>query len=225
MNERIKNHVEELFAGAPRSRRAIELKDELIANLNDRYNDLIAKGQDEGTAYNVVIAGIGDIDELIRGLREQEVFDPVQIQMQRQKSALLVSVSVAIFIMSLIVPITFNYLENVQYNPIYQPVAVILMLICWAVATMLLVYNAMSKPKYVKLEDTMVEDFKEWKVNTEKQKTMRKSVNSLVWMLTVVVYLMLGLFFNAWHPGWLVFPLAAVVTHIIRMVYALKEDK
>lgn len=42
MNERLRNKVDELFVNAPRTRRANDLKEELLANLTDKYNDLIA---------------------------------------------------------------------------------------------------------------------------------------------------------------------------------------
>lgn len=227
MNERIRNHVESLFAQVPSSRRADELKDELISNLTERYNDLVLQGKDEETAYNIVIAGIGDADELIRGLREQEVFDPVQMQMQRQKSALLVSVAVALFIISPVFIIIFGVglgaggLINQDLGVV---IGIVLMFICCAGGVMLLVYNALSKPKYVKMEDTIVEDFKEWNSRKTKNNAVRKSVNSLIWMLATVIYLSIGFFANLWSPGWMVFLLAAVVTHVIRLVSVYRED-
>ncbi len=88
MHDKIRAHVEGLFEQAPRNRRTAELKDELIANLSDRYNDLVARGQDEFAAFSTVIDGIGDFDELITGLHEAEQQDPEVVQMEKQKSAL-----------------------------------------------------------------------------------------------------------------------------------------
>lgn len=224
MNENIKNHVEALFSTAPRSRRAIELKDELISNLSDRYNDLIAQGQDEESAFKTAVAGIGDVDELIHGLREQEIFDPVQVQMQRQKSALLISIAVAIYIVSIIFPIMSGWMDDADFGT-GALIGIVMMFVCWAVATMLLVYNALSKPKYVKLDETIVEEFKEWKVTKAKNDSLRKSISSMVWMLTVIIYLALGFFANAWSPGWMVFLLAAVVNHIIKLVYIYRGNE
>lgn len=215
MNDRIRNHVEELFAGAPRSRRAQELKDELIANLTDRYNDMTAQGKDEETAYSATIAGIGDIDELIRGLREQEVFDPVQSQMQRQKSALLISTAVAIYIVSLIFPLIFDWMGGAG-----RTIGLVSMIICWAAATMLLIYNVLSKPKYIKIDDTIVEDFKEWKSAKTKKDAMQKSLISLISMVVTVIFFVLGFFFHAWSPGWMVFLLIPIAIQILKLISA-----
>lgn len=70
----------------------------------------------------------------------------------------------------------------------------------------------------------LVEDFKEWRGGRDKRKVMRNYIISLIWMLTVLIYLALGFFFGAWHPGWLVFALAPIVTHIIKIFCMLRED-
>ena len=224
MNDMIKNHVGALFAGAPPTRRANDLKDEMVSNLTARYHDLLSQGMDEDAAYKTTIDGIGDISELINSLREQEVFDPVQAQIQRQKSALLISSAVALYIVSFVFPIIFG----AMYGDIDTPQGIIgmsLMLTCWAAATGLLVYNGVSKPQYVKYEDTIVEDFKEWKSDKVKKDALLKSIYSIVYMGATVLFFILGVFFNAWHPGWLVFLLAPIVVQIIKLVSVYREEK
>lgn len=219
MTGKIREHVEYLFQSAPRNARAVELKEELIANLCARYADLVQGGESDEAAYSTVIAGIGDVDELIRGLREQEVFNPEYIQNQRQRSAILIAGAVCLYIISFIFPIALGFL--VGGNAVV--IGAILMFLCWGIATALLVYNAMSKPKYVKMEETIVEDFKEWKVDKTKRNTLYKTLQSIVWMITIPLYLCLGVFFNAWHPGWLIFILAPVASQIIKLVSMYRE--
>lgn len=223
MTNKIREHVEYLFQGAPRTARAVELKEELIANLLDRYADLIQQGNDEEDAYSIVVAGIGDVEELIRGLQEQEVFNPANIQEQRQRSALLISIAVALYIVSFIFPTVFFFIADHTGKDFPMVFGVILMLLCWAAATGLLVFNSMSKPKYVKMEETIVEDFKEWKQIKRNSETLGKSIQSVVWTLTVPLFLVLGFAFNAWHPGWLVFVLAPAVNQIIKLVFLYRE--
>jgi len=81
-----KKYVEELFQAAPSTRRARELKDELLTNLTDRYDDLVEAGEDPQIAYAKVIDGIGDVEELIAMLEEQDVLSPVTQERQRQCS-------------------------------------------------------------------------------------------------------------------------------------------
>lgn len=68
MNERIKAHIEGLFQSAPRTKKIIELKEEIMSNCNCKYEDLIAGGATSDEAFKTVIAGIGDVSELISQL-------------------------------------------------------------------------------------------------------------------------------------------------------------
>ena len=45
MNEKLRRYIDDLFANAPSTVRAVELKEELYQNLTDKYNDLIAEGK------------------------------------------------------------------------------------------------------------------------------------------------------------------------------------
>jgi len=66
MNEKLRNHVNILFAAAPKTAKAEEVKEELLTNLNDKYNDLLAQGYDSTAAFHIVLSGIGDIDEIFK---------------------------------------------------------------------------------------------------------------------------------------------------------------
>ena len=72
MNDRIRQKVEELFASAPRNKKVQELKEEMISNLEEKYQDLITCGKNEEEAFDITIASIGDIDELIRSMSGSE---------------------------------------------------------------------------------------------------------------------------------------------------------
>ena len=214
MHDKIRAHVEGLFEQAPRNRRTAELKDELISNLCDRYNDLVARGQDEFAAFSTVIDGIGDFDELITGLQEAEQQEPEVVQMEKQKSALLVSSAVAIYILSGIFMIIGR-----NFGRFGETVGAVFCLISVAAATMLLVYHFMTKPKAEKNGDTIVENFKAWSANKEEKKSTLKLLSSLIWSAAVMVYLFIGVFFDAFETGWLIFPLAIVVNNIVALLF------
>jgi len=66
MNDKLCKHVDILFAAAPRNQKAEEIKEELLTNLNDKYDDLLANGYDSTAAFHLALSGIGDIDELLK---------------------------------------------------------------------------------------------------------------------------------------------------------------
>ena len=211
---RIRMHVEELFLNAPKSHRTIELKEELIANLQDKFDDLVAQGREEDFAYDLVVSSIGDIDELILSLREKYIYDPELIDEQRKKSALMIAVSAAIYIVSLI-PIS---LWGSHTGSIFT-------LVGWAVATGILVYNGMIRPSYKKNENSLVEDFKEWLHYRQNRKAVRSTAYSLLWIATTIIFLAGGMLFNAWSFLWLIFLVSAGIQQVLRLFFLRNNNE
>ena len=72
MIDRLRAYVEQLFQDAPRGAQAEELQEELLANLIDRYRDLVAEGQPPEEAYRSAVDSIGDVDALLNALRREQ---------------------------------------------------------------------------------------------------------------------------------------------------------
>ena len=62
MREQLIQYVDLLFAGA---RDCEDMKQEILQNTLDRYDDLIAEGKVPEAAYRMAITGIGDINEIL----------------------------------------------------------------------------------------------------------------------------------------------------------------
>ena len=45
MEEKIRAHMEKLFVSAPKTEAARELKEEMLQNVLDKYQDLVAEGE------------------------------------------------------------------------------------------------------------------------------------------------------------------------------------
>ena len=73
MKENIRKHIESLFADAPKTRKAIELKEELTQNTIEKYEDLISEGYLEEDAFQNVISSIGDVNELFEVLADKNL--------------------------------------------------------------------------------------------------------------------------------------------------------
>lgn len=218
MYEKFRKKLDELFENAPETNRARELKEELLANLIDKYNDLIASGKAEEEAFNIAMSSIGDVDELIRGLKEKDVFDYAEIQKARKKSALILSVSIGLYIMSVVILILFSEVLQIDEN-----ISVCIMLTIDAVATCLIIYNAVSRPKYLKADDTIVEEFKEWKSANNKEREILKSIKSILWMIVVVLYFILSFQFGSWAYSWVIFIIGAAVERVITLAFQLRK--
>lgn len=66
--ETIKNYLDNLFAGMIKTAEITKLKEDLLANMEDKYIELKEKGKSENEAIGIVISEFGNIDELVREL-------------------------------------------------------------------------------------------------------------------------------------------------------------
>lgn len=69
MENRIRQHIEKLFASAPDTAKTREVREDMIVNVIERYHDYIAAGKSPDEAYRASIGGIGDVSELINSLK------------------------------------------------------------------------------------------------------------------------------------------------------------
>ena len=82
MEENLRQYVERLFADAPKTRKMLELREEIFMNLKEKYNDLRENGASEEEAYEIVKSSIGDVDELISSAN-----DPYAVPGPSERSA------------------------------------------------------------------------------------------------------------------------------------------
>ncbi|MCD7823083.1 MAG: permease prefix domain 1-containing protein [Oscillospiraceae bacterium] len=66
MRDKIEAYIEELFSKASNTPQTRDLKEEILGNTLDKYEERLLSGKDEASAYRIAISGIGDVDELIR---------------------------------------------------------------------------------------------------------------------------------------------------------------
>ena len=69
MENRIRKHIEGIFAGAPKTAKTRDLMEEMIVNVIERYHDMRDGGMSDEDAYRAAITGIGDVSELIGSLK------------------------------------------------------------------------------------------------------------------------------------------------------------
>ncbi|WP_143316927.1 permease prefix domain 1-containing protein [Clostridium sp. HBUAS56017] len=218
MCEKFREKLDELFENAPETYRARELKEELLANLMDKYNDLISSGKNEEEAFNIAISSIGDIDELIKGLKEKDVLNYEDMKKSSKKNALVLTIAIGLYIMSVVILIMFT--EVLRIN---EEVSVCVMLTMDAVATCLIIYNSVSKPKYLKADDTIVEEFKEWKSANSKEKEVIKSIKSIVWLVIFAVYFLSSYAFKIWSFSWVIFIIGVAIEKVIILSFQLRK--
>lgn len=210
MDNKIKKYVDKLFEDGPKNRRTYELKEEILANLNDRYNDLIESGVDENTAYSRAISNIGDVEELI----QKNTASIEQEEKYRKKSEIRTSIAIMLYILCPVPVIMFG--DNI---------GVIVLFLFIASATGMLIYNPYEPQKALKVDDDLYKEFIDWKENTQENRKLEKQVSSIVWSITTIVYLLISFNYGNWHISWVIFLIGGVVQKIIRACFDLKGDE
>ena len=211
MNEQLRQYLDSLFADAPQTMRMVELKEEILQNLCDKYNDLISEGKDPEAAYNIAVASVGDVRALIREQADAGVSAEERARAQ-QRSALLVAAAVMLYIMAVIPVILFH-----------GNVGVVIMFVFAALATGLLIYNSATRPRYVKTDNTVVEEFKAWKVEKSGKNRAASAMIGAMWILIVTLYLMISFLTDAWSISWLIFPFGGALSLILSGIFDLKK--
>ena len=78
MREQLRQEVLRRFAGAPDTQQARDLRDEILSNTLQRYDDLLAEGRSEQEAYASALESIGDVEELLSSLPRTAQAEPVR---------------------------------------------------------------------------------------------------------------------------------------------------
>ena len=218
MNEKLRAYIEELFKNAPKTKQTVEIKEEILRNSIDRYNDLLKEGRTPEAAYNISVAGIGDVSHLIDSMIapvSSSGYTREEIAANEKKRTLLLAVSVAMYILSVIPPIICDELGTPEF------VGVTLFFVMIAAATALIIYRNGIKLLYDKSDGTVVEDFKEWNRDTKERRSLISAVNGAIWALTLVAYFLVSFLTGAWYISWLIFIIGGAVTGIIKAIFDL----
>ena len=72
MNKKLTNYVNGLFSDYPNTKKVQELKEEILSNLNEHFEDAVNNGASENKAYTEAISKLGDIDELLQSIIPNE---------------------------------------------------------------------------------------------------------------------------------------------------------
>lgn len=228
MRERLRAFMDELLKDIPKSRKVLELKEELIGNMEERYDDLIRQGYREEDAYQCALDSAGDVRELFREFLEPSGSAPGQEENFeiRRKRSLLNAVSVSLYIIGfavwmIIVAIGYGVSSTGEIGMVYGLTGFIVMLVFTAVATGMRVYTSSlygRHQRYEKKDDTIVEEFKEWKSGTDRNREIRKAIDNVVWLLATILYFVISFGTMAWYITWVIWLIAPCVQTIIHLM-------
>lgn len=198
MREQLIQYVELLFAGA---RDCEDIKQEILQNTLDRYDDLIAEGKVPEAAYRLAITGIGDINEILGTKPQPAPVYHAPIPQEKQDNdtpvkKLLRAIAVGLYILCPLPLIVLSEFFGWDILGLCGTLSIV------AVATVLIMLGS-KKSK----EDIELPKLQEVTPETE----LQKSVGGMIWTIGLALYFLLSFTTNAWHLTWLIFPITAAV--------------
>lgn len=223
---KLQQQIDYLFRNAPVNRATYELKEELMANAIDKMDDLMQDGMSEDDAINMVVSGIGNVDELIAQLPEDkaQAYQAEYDNYQRGESAKIVAISVGLYILAGAVFFTGILIASMWYEPALFGGLILAALMCIP-PTCMLVYNSYNRPQYNKADNSVVENFKEFSNNQNRRKHLRRAVSSVIWTLCLVMYFIVSFATGAWWITWIAFLIALCCEAIVALVFSYRELK
>ena len=205
MREQLIQYVNLLFAGAPD---CDEMKQEILQNTLDRYDDLIAAGKVPEAAYRLAISGIGDINEI---LGASSVSSPAYSQPanpedknEEDNKKKLRATAIALYILC---PIPLFIASEFGLSTL--GLCGLLSIVGVATA-MIIVSSKHDVPEELPKELT-------------EQELKRKSIKTAINTAGLTIYFLLSFITRMWTITWLVFPITAAVWELTKAIWDLKE--
>ena len=209
MKEQLIQYVNLLFAGVPDCE---DMKQEILQNTLDRYDDLISQGKVPEAAYRLAISGIGDINEIL-GSESSPVFRPVSTpasEPEDPKRKKLRSLAIALYILCALPLIILSEMG-------LDIIGLTFTLVIVAIAT------------YIMLITSKKEDDEDEKIPSENKNSpnhqLKKNIHAIVDAITLAVYLIVSFATGAWYITWLIFPICGCINGLVSAIIDLKEAK
>lgn len=214
MREQLIQYVNLLFAGAVDCE---DVKQEILQNTLDRFDDLVSQGKSPEAAYRLAISGIGDISEILGTAPQHnatpnyepihEITSETEDDLKRKKTR---AVAIAMYILCalpLIILVDLG-LDNL---------GLCLTLALVACATYLMIITGKK--------DDDEEEAEEEKTCVSPKHPLKESIGKMISVTGLIAYFGISFLTGAWYITWLIFPIMACVRGLSDAIIDLKEAK
>lgn len=218
MKSAIRAYVDNLFKDAPHENAVTELREEILSNLEARYDDCINAGMTPQRAYAAVIGTMGDVSGLIEqvsgsGFHEEGLFEkssPKSRLMKKyayvfKESNIKAIKNAAIAVMWLL--IVFFYFV-ISYPNRFEFTWLIFILGAALTVGLNMVGNVI---RISRNDDT--------ESRIKLLKKIRSGVTAIMWLAIVFFYFMISFNSRGWGISWLIFILGAAAQIVVNTIF------
>ncbi len=225
MNQ-IKNYIEAMFSGLPKTQNVVEMKLTMLENMQEKFEALLNEGRNENEALGIVFSDFGNIEELKEELgiigeapynaAAAETTEDAALKEEfyafKKKFGIAIAIAVTFFILS---PPLYLLVES----SVNDTMAIFSFFLAIACGTGICIYFGIQDEKYKQL----------LRIGnappTAAESPITSLISAIVFPLATIVYLIMGFLWNLWHPGWIVFLAAAMLVGISKAIAAFKGNK
>lgn len=220
MRNKLICYVNSIFEGIPNTPEVQELREEILQNTLDRYDEECARGVSETVSYNVAVMSIGDTDELLAAYRKPK-------KEKKSSRRVCVAIAIALYILCVVPPAVADEMGWPE------ALGVSLMFLMIAAATALIILSGgrekpaapkASAPQGVPVQPAAqpVQAASAQEERSSAVKILRGVLTPLYWLAAVGLFLAAG-FAGYWYVAWVIFIAAGAVGDVITgIVYMAK---
>ena len=220
MRNKLICYVNSIFEGIPNTPEVQELREEILQNPLDRYDEECARGVSETVAYNVAVMSIGDTDELLAAYRKPK-------KEKKSSRRVCVAIAIALYILCVVPPAVADEMGWPE------ALGVSMMFLMIAAATVMIILSGgrekPAAPKASAPQGVPVQPAEQAApavpVQEERSsavKILRGVLTPLYWLAAVGLFLAAG-FAGYWYVAWVIFIAAGAVGDVITgIVYMAK---
>lgn len=214
MRDQLIQYVSLLFAGAENCE---DIRQEILQNTLDRYDDLVAQGKSPESAYRQAISGIGDINEILSG--EQTFTAPPRTSEPEPEAdtptkKLMRAIAIALYILCA-VPLIILSQFGLDNLGLCCTLAVV------AVATVLILLGRKNGSEDDAPERTASAQTREVPLSGGQE--LRKSIKGLIGAIGLAAYFIVSFATGAWYITWVIFPIIGAVEGLVIACLDLTE--
>lgn len=224
MREQLVQYVNLLFAGTDGVE---DIREEILQNTLERFDDLVARGAAPEQAYRQAIAGIGDVGEII-GVRSApqepaqepaEDYNPLPDFEGTAPAIARLMRGVAIFLY-IISPIPIILLDSLGWGN----VGVCIFLSIVAIATLLLLTFSGGKKEKTEKTEKPQKTAAEKNADAPANRNLERSIKKLMRTLALVLFFIVSFSTGAWLVTWLIFPIEKALEGVACACLDLKGE-
>lgn len=220
MRNKLICYVNSIFEGIPNTPEVQELREEILQNTLDRYDEECTRGVSETVAYNVAVMSIGDTDELLAAYRKPK-------KEKKSSRRVCVAIAIALYILCVVPPAVADEMGWPE------ALGVSMMFLMIAAATALIILSGgrekpaapkASAPQGVPVQPAAqpVQAASAQEERSSAVKILRGVLTPLYWLAAVGLFLAAG-FAGYWYVAWVIFIAAGAVGDVITgIVYMAK---